>query len=68
MSVTRPEIYELINELVTDGLAVIVVSSELPEILSISDRVIVLCQGQKTAEFNRSDRNEEAMMNAALPN
>lgn len=63
----KGEIYSLINELATDGLAVIVVSSELPEILVLSDRLLVLCEGQKTAEFNRTEANEETIMKAALP-
>jgi ribose transport system ATP-binding protein len=63
----KAEIYALIEELVADGLAVIAVSSELPEIQAISDRIIVLCEGRKTAEFGRADSDEEALMHAALP-
>jgi ribose transport system ATP-binding protein len=43
------------------------VSSELPEILAIADRVMVMCEGRKTAEFSREDANEENIMQAALP-
>jgi ABC-type sugar transport system ATPase subunit len=64
----KGEIYALIEELTADGLAVIVVSSELPEILALSDRIAVLCEGKQTALFDRTDANEEAIMNAALPN
>lgn len=63
----KEEIYSLIHELGASGLAVIVVSSELPEILAIADRVIVLCEGRKTAEFDRADANQDALMKAALP-
>lgn len=63
----KGEIYSLIEELAADGLAVIVVSSELPEILMLSDRIAVLCEGRKTAEFDRADAKEESIMNAALP-
>ena len=63
----KEEIYTLIHELGASGLAVIVVSSELPEILALADRVMVLCEGRKTAEFNRAEANEESMMRAALP-
>lgn len=63
----KAEIYALIRELVSEGLAVVVVSSELPEILTISDRIAVLCEGRKTAEFERSAASEEAIMKAALP-
>ncbi len=60
-------IYQVIDELAREGLAVIVVSSELPEILTVSDRIAVLCEGRKTAEFRRSDATEEGLMRAALP-
>lgn len=63
----KDHIYELINELTVDGLAVVVVSSELPEILLLSDRIIVLCEGRLIDEFTRADATEEAIMHAALP-
>ena len=63
----KREIYALIDELARDGLAVIVVSSELPEILAISDRIMVMCGGRKTAEFSRDEANERNIMSAALP-
>jgi len=63
----KEEIYALVRELSGDGLAVIVVSSELPEILAIADRVVVMCEGRKTAEFSRQEANEENIMHAALP-
>jgi ribose transport system ATP-binding protein len=63
----KKEIYALIDELAQQGLAVVVVSSELPEVLALSDRVMVMCQGRKTAEFARSDATPEAVMRAALP-
>ncbi|MBX2813432.1 MAG: sugar ABC transporter ATP-binding protein [Myxococcales bacterium] len=63
----KDEIYALIHELSQSGLAVIVVSSEIPEILALADRVMVMCEGRKTAEFNRETVNEQVMMAAALP-
>src|SRR5262249_47047274 len=63
----KKEIYALIDELTSDGLAVVVVSSELPEILAVSDRILVLCEGSATAEFARADATEEKIMHAALP-
>jgi len=65
---SKGEIYALIEELTAAGLAVIVVSSELPEILLLSDRILVLCEGRETATFDRAGANEESVMNAALPN
>ncbi|HYO08496.1 MAG TPA: sugar ABC transporter ATP-binding protein [Tepidisphaeraceae bacterium] len=63
----KREIYVLIDELKRAGLAVVVVSSELPEILAISDRIMVLSEGRKTAEFDRASATEEQIMLAALP-
>lgn len=63
----KQEIYTLIDQLKREGIAVIVVSSELPELLGISDRAIVLCEGRKTAEFERSEMSEQALMRAAVP-
>jgi ribose transport system ATP-binding protein len=63
----KDEIYTLIEELRAGGLAVIVVSSELPEILALADRIMVLSEGRITGEFGRGEANVEALMRAALP-
>jgi ribose transport system ATP-binding protein len=63
----KREIYALIDRLKRDGMAVVVVSSELPELLGIADRIMVMCEGRKTAEFDRSVANEEVLMQAAVP-
>lgn len=63
----KKEIYALLDELVASGLGVIMVSSELPEILAVADRIIVMSEGRKTAEFTRAEANEENIMKAALP-
>lgn len=63
----KREIYAFIDELAQAGLAVIVVSSELPEVLALADRVAVLCEGRKTAEFTRANAHAEAVLAAALP-
>ena len=63
----KREIYGLIDELKRQGLAIVVVSSELPELLGIADRIMVMCEGRKTAEFGRSEATEEAVMRAAVP-
>jgi ribose transport system ATP-binding protein len=63
----KNEIYGLIDELADNGLAVIMVSSELPEILTLSDRIIVMREGRKTAELLREDATPEVLMRAALP-
>jgi ribose transport system ATP-binding protein len=63
----KREIYTLIDELARGGLGVVVVSSELPEVLALADRVMVMCEGRKTAEFRRGEANEQDVMSAALP-
>ncbi len=63
----KKEIYRLVDELTQAGLAVVMVSSELPEILAISDRILVMCEGKKTGEFTRDQATEENIMEAALP-
>jgi ABC-type sugar transport system ATPase subunit len=63
----RNEIYGLIDALTADGLSIILVSSELPEILALSDRILVMCQGVKTGEFSADAATAESIMQAALP-
>ena len=63
----KKEIYRLIDELTQTGLGIVMVSSELPEILAISDRIMVMSEGRKTAEFSRAEANEEKILQAALP-
>ncbi|HEY4326424.1 MAG TPA: sugar ABC transporter ATP-binding protein [Mucilaginibacter sp.] len=64
----KNEIYKLIRELAADGLGVIVVSSELPEILAISDRILVMAEGNLTAEFTAAEATEDKILKAAIPN
>lgn len=63
----KREIYGLIDELARAGLAIVIASSELPEIMAVADRIMVMCEGRKTAEFARADATEEKIMHAALP-
>jgi ribose transport system ATP-binding protein len=63
----KNEIYKLIMQLSEAGLGIIVVSSELPEILTVSDRVLVMAEGKITAEFHSADANEDAILKAAIP-
>ncbi|MFX0557779.1 sugar ABC transporter ATP-binding protein [Maribacter sp. CXY002] len=62
----KNEIYHLINDLAKEGLGIVVVSSELPEILSISDRILVLSDCKISGEFCQETANEEAIMQAAI--
>lgn len=61
----KAEIYRLIDELCAQGLAIVITSSELPELLTVCDRILVLCEGRKTGEFTRSEFSESALMEAA---
>ena len=62
----KNEIYHLIDSLAKEGLGVIVVSSELPEIMAISDRIIVMSESRVTAHFDSKDATEEKIMEAAI--
>lgn len=64
---SKREIYALIDELARQGLGVVMVSSEMPEILAISDRIVVLSEGRQTAELSRAQATEEQLLKAALP-
>ncbi len=61
----KQEIYSEINKLAEDGLAIVMVSSELPEVLGLSDRVLVLHDGKLTGEFTREEATPEKVMAAA---
>jgi D-xylose transport system ATP-binding protein len=61
----KQEIYQQISRLASEGLAIVLVSSELPEILGLSDRVLVLYEGRITGELRRQDATAEAVMACA---
>jgi ABC-type sugar transport system ATPase subunit len=61
----KAEIYTLIRRLAAKGVAIMMTSSELPELLAVCDRILVLCEGRITAELPRSEATEEAIMHAA---
>jgi ABC-type sugar transport system ATPase subunit len=61
----KAELYRLMDHLCRQGLGVIVTSSELPELLTLCDRILVLCEGRLTGEFNRRDATEQRIMEAA---
>jgi len=59
------EIYTLMNELIKQGVAIIMVSSELPELLGMSHRIMVISEGRKTAEYKAEEASQEVIMTAA---
>jgi simple sugar transport system ATP-binding protein len=60
------EIHQLINDLADQGLAVVVISSYLPEILNLSDRILVMRQGRTVEEFSPADVTEQHIMYASI--
>jgi rhamnose transport system ATP-binding protein len=62
---TKAEVHRILDGLVADGMAVLMISSELPEILGMADRVIVLREGRITAELSRAEADEDSIMRAA---
>lgn len=59
------EIYELINQLAKQGKSIIVISSELPEVLGICDRILVMRNGKITGELQAEEANQENIMKYA---
>jgi len=61
----KAEIYELITQLASQGKTIIVVSSEIPELLGVSDRMYVMCEGRITGELSREEADAESIMKLA---
>ena len=58
----KSEIYKLMNELIDNGKSIVMISSELPEILRMSHRIVVMCEGKITGELTSSEANQESIM------
>ena len=61
----KAEIYQLINNLAKQGMAIIVVSSELPEVIGISDRIVTFCEGELTGEYLQEEATQEKLLQSA---
>jgi ribose transport system ATP-binding protein len=61
----KAEIHALMNQLAQEGVAVLMISSELPEVLAVSDRILVMHEGRVTGEFSRSQATQDEIMRAA---
>ena len=59
------EIYELLHELAREGTAILLISSELPEVLTLANRIVVICQGQVAGELAKEYATEEKIMQLA---
>jgi len=62
---TKAEVHRLLSTLAQEGLGILMISSELPEVLGMADRVVVLCEGRVTAELARGEADPESVMRAA---
>ena len=61
----RYEIYSLINKIAESGVGVIMISSDMPEILGMSDRIVVMCEGRITGEVTREEADQETILHMA---
>jgi len=64
----KSEIYKLMMELVEDGMSIIMISSEMPEVLGMSDRILVFCEGRLTGELHRDEATQEKILELATSN
>ncbi len=62
----KRDIYRLLNQLTADGIAILLITSDMPELLALSDRLVVLHRGQITAELSRAEATPEAILAAAM--
>jgi ABC-type sugar transport system ATPase subunit len=62
----KREVYQLMNALTAQGIAIMLITSELPELLAMSDRILVMHRGRVTAEFSRNDATAERILAAAM--
>jgi rhamnose transport system ATP-binding protein len=62
---TKAEVHRLLSELAAQGVAVLMISSELPEVLGMADRIVVLFEGRVSREFARAEADEDSIMHAA---
>ena len=63
---SKVEIYQLINQLAARGAGILMISSELPEILGMSDRILVMNQGRLAGEFTAAEATQEKLLKAAI--
>ena len=62
----KHEIYELMNRWTSEGIAIVLITSEMPELLAMSDRIIVMHRGKITAEFSAEKASQEEILRAAM--
>ena len=62
----KAEVHQIIGELAAQGLGIILISSDLPEVLAMSDRILVMREGRQMGIFSRAEANQETVMTAAM--
>ena len=62
----KADVHALMSEIAAQGIGIIMISSEMPEILGMSDRIIVMSNGKITGEFGRAEADQEKIMNCAM--
>ncbi len=63
---SKVEVHQLINELAAQGMAIILISSDLPEVLAMSDRILVMREGRQVAMFDHTEATQERVLSAAM--
>ena len=62
---TKAQVHRLLTDLAADGVAILMISSDLPEVLAMADRILVMHEGRLAGEFSRAEATEENVMAAA---
>jgi rhamnose transport system ATP-binding protein len=62
----KAEVHQIVDELAASGMAIILISSDLPEVIAMSDRVLVMREGRQTGMFERAEADEERIITAAM--
>jgi ABC-type sugar transport system ATPase subunit len=62
----KSELHALLRRLASDGMAILMISSEMPEVLAVSDRILVMHQGRIAGELDAATATQEAIMNYAM--
>jgi len=62
----KAEVHHIINDLAEQGLGIILISSDLPEVLAMSDRILVMREGRQMGIYEQTEANEETIMTAAM--
>ena len=63
---TKAEVHRMIGDLAAEGMAIILISSDLPEVLAMSDRILVMREGRQMAIFDRAEATQEKILTAAM--